>query len=57
MKRLEDEERGGDWKMSREGEGPMGRLGDWENFYFSVLPSSFFLLPSDKKNGIQASPF
>jgi hypothetical protein len=24
----------------------MGRWGDWENFYFSVLPSSFFLLPS-----------
>ena len=50
--------------MRREGEAPMGRLGDWENFYFSVLPSSFFLLPSsffllpsEKKNGIQASPF
>jgi len=38
--------RRGDWKMRREGESPMGRLGDWENFYFSVLPSSFFLLPS-----------
>jgi hypothetical protein len=38
--------RGGDWKMRREGEGPIGRWGDWENFYFSVLPSSFFLLPS-----------
>jgi len=39
--------RAGDWKMRRAGEGEIGRLGDWENFYFSVLPSSFFLLPSD----------
>jgi len=36
----------GEGEMRREGESPMGRLGDWENFYFSVLPSSFFLLPS-----------
>jgi hypothetical protein len=48
MRRAGDEESGraGDWKMRREGEGPMGRWGDGENFYFSVLPSSFFLLPS-----------
>jgi hypothetical protein len=48
MRRGGDEERvrWGDWKMRREGEGPIGRWGDWENFYFSVLPSSFFLLPS-----------
>jgi hypothetical protein len=36
--------RGFDGKMRREGESPMGRWGDGENF--SVLPSSFFLLPS-----------
>jgi hypothetical protein len=55
-----DEERrregGGDWKMRREGEGPMGRWGDWENFYFSVLPSSFFLLlPSSIRYRIRSS--
>jgi hypothetical protein len=59
MRRWEDEERGGDWKMRREGEGPMGRWGDWENFYFSVLPSSllpssFFLLT--KKMGYKPPP-
>jgi hypothetical protein len=45
MRRWGDEERGSDGKMRREGEDPMGRWGDWENFYFSVLCSSFFLLP------------
>jgi hypothetical protein len=38
--------RGGDWKMRRGGERERVLWGDWENFYFSVLPSSFFLLPS-----------
>jgi hypothetical protein len=45
MRRAEDEER----------EGPMGRWGDWENFYFCVLPSSdfprtssFFLLTNSR---------
>ncbi len=38
--RLEDEERG------RLKDGERGRWGEWENLYFSVLPSSFFLLPS-----------
>jgi hypothetical protein len=56
MRRAGDEESGrggdeemvrwGDWKMRREGEGLIGRLGDWENFYFSILCSPFFLLPS-----------
>jgi hypothetical protein len=43
--------RGFDGKMRREGESPRGRWGDGENFYFSVLPSSFFLLPSDEFEG------
>jgi hypothetical protein len=45
MRRAEDEER----------EGPMGRWGDGENFYFCVLPSSnfprtssFFLLTNSR---------
>ena len=56
MRRWGDEESGrggdeemvrwGDWKIRREGESPMWRWGDGENFYFSVHPSSFFLLPS-----------
>ncbi|MEG4498230.1 hypothetical protein QUB05_13540 [Microcoleus sp. F10-C6] len=29
------------------GEGERGRGGEGENFYFSVLPSSFSLLPTD----------
>ena len=39
--------RAGEREMRREREGLMGRWGEWENFYFSVLPSSFFLLPTD----------
>jgi len=48
MRRAGDEEggRGGDEERGRESDREMGRWGDGENFYFSVLPSSFFLLPS-----------
>src|SRR6476661_2262506 len=33
-------------ESGRGGEGEMRRVGEWENFYFSVLPYSFFLLLS-----------
>jgi len=42
-----DEERGRlkDGERGRLKDGERGRWGEWENFYFSVLPYSFFLIP------------
>ena len=42
--------------MRRQGEGPIGRWGDWENFYFSVLPSSFFLTSVTSVTSALANP-
>jgi len=38
--------RGGDEERGRLEDEERRRWREWENFYFSVLPSSFFLLPS-----------
>jgi len=37
--------RWGDEERGRLEDGERGRWGEWENFYFSVLPYSFFLIP------------